>query len=141
MLAIGFLLIGLGFGLTGMAHSLATLALTVAIWTLGEMVSAPVAYAYVADIAPEHMRGRYQGLFFFSFSSGAILGPALGTFLFAHGEMAFWAICGGLGLVAALLTVAGGLAGGVPTRLSAESAPEQAAERSEGARRPGPFPI
>ncbi len=32
------------------------------IWTLGEIIYAPVASAYVADIAPEHLRGRYQGV-------------------------------------------------------------------------------
>jgi MFS family permease len=43
------------------ANDLPELALTVLIWTLGEIIYAPVASAYVADIAPEHLRGRYQG--------------------------------------------------------------------------------
>jgi dipeptide/tripeptide permease len=33
----------------------------VLIWTLGEIIYAPVASACVADIAPKHLRGRYQG--------------------------------------------------------------------------------
>ena len=107
VIAIGFLLVGLGFGLTAVAHSMALLAMTVAIWTIGEMIAAPVSYAYVADIAPEHMRGRYQGLYGLVFSSGAIFGPALGTFLFQRGEAGFWALCGTLGLAAALLVLGG----------------------------------
>ena len=141
VLAVGFLLVGLGFSLTGLAHSLGALALTVAVWTLGEMVAAPVAYAYVADIAPEHMRGRYQGLFFFSFSSGAVLGPAIGTFLYARGENTFWGICGGLGLVAALLTVGGGAVRPVFTRRPTEAMAQEPVEASERAPRPGPFPL
>jgi MFS family permease len=51
MIALGFLLVGLGFGLTAAAHTLPLLLLIVAVWTLGEMVGAPIGYAYVADIA------------------------------------------------------------------------------------------
>jgi len=107
MIGLGFLLVGLGFGLTAMAHSFAILALTVAIWTAGEMVAAPVSYAYVADIAPQDMRGRYQGLYGLAFGSGAIIGPALGTFLYSLSPTAFWSLCGGLGLVSALLALSG----------------------------------
>lgn len=112
MMAVGFLLVGLGFGLTAVAHSMVALAGTVAIWTLGEMIGAPVSYAYVSEIAPEHMRGRYQGLYGITFGSGAIFGPALGTLLYSHGEVGFWGLCGGFGLAAALLVLGGRSAGG-----------------------------
>jgi MFS family permease len=105
MTALGFLLVGLGFGLTAVAHSLFTLAATVAVWTLGEIVAAPVGYAYVADISPQHMRGRYQGVYGVVFGAGAVVGPALGTFLFAHVETWFWGLCGGIGLASALLVL------------------------------------
>jgi MFS family permease len=107
MMAVGFLLVGLGFGLTAAAHTMVALAATVAVWTLGEMIGAPVSYAYVSEIAPEHMRGRYQGLYGVTFGSGAIFGPALGTLLYAQGETGFWGLCGGLGLAAALLVLSG----------------------------------
>jgi MFS family permease len=105
MIALGFLLVGLGFGLTAFAHTLPTLMATVAIWTVGEMVAAPVSYAYVANIAPEHMRGRYQGLYGTFFGSGAVFGPALGTAIFAITPGGFWAVCGGVGLASALLLI------------------------------------
>lgn len=107
MISVGFLLVGLGFGLTAVAHSLPLLLLTVAIWTFGEMVGAPVSYAYVADVAPEHLRGRYQGAYGVFFGSGSIVGPALGTFLFSQAPTTFWAGCGVLGLVAAVLPLLG----------------------------------
>jgi MFS family permease len=111
MMAVGFLLVGLGFGLTAVAHSMVALAGTVAIWTLGEMIGAPVSYAYVSEIAPEHMRGRYQGLYGVTFGSGAIFGPALGTILYTHGEVGFWGLCGGFGLAAAILVLGARSAG------------------------------
>jgi MFS family permease len=103
MIALAFVLIGAGFGLTGLAHSLPLLGITVAVWTLGEMVGAPVSYAYVADLAPEHMRGRYQGIYGIAWSSGAVTGPALGTFLFARWGDGFWALCAAFGLAAAII--------------------------------------
>lgn len=60
-MALGRVLIGLGFGLTALATSGWGCAATVALWSLGEMVNQPVASAYVADIAPALRRGRYQG--------------------------------------------------------------------------------
>ncbi|HXF58027.1 MAG TPA: MFS transporter [Actinomycetota bacterium] len=107
MISLGFLLVGLGFGLTAVADSMPLLLLTVAIWTLGEMVAAPVSYAYVADVAPEHLRGRYQGAYGIFFGSASIVGPALGTFVFSRAPTTFWAGCALLGAVAAALPVLG----------------------------------
>jgi MFS family permease len=107
MIALSFLLIGMGFALTGLAHSMPALGLTVAVWTLGEMVGAPVSYAYVADLAPEHMRGRYQGIYGIAWASGTVTGPAVGTFLFARWGAGFWALCGGLGVAAAVIVAIG----------------------------------
>jgi MFS family permease len=106
MIALGFLLFGVGFGLTAVAHSELALLGTVAIWTLGEMISAPIAYAYLADIAPEHLRGRYQGLYELSWGIGGVAGPAFGAVLFSVTPTGLWLLCGGLGLVAALFVLA-----------------------------------
>jgi len=106
MISIGFLLVGLGFGLTAVAHSLIALMGTVAIWTLGEMIGAPISYAYVADIAPAHLRGRYQGLYGMFWGTGSVTGPAIGTLIFAHTVTGLWALCGVLGAAAAALVLA-----------------------------------
>jgi MFS family permease len=140
MIATGFLLMGLGFGLTGLAHSLPALAITVAVWTLGEIVAAPVGYAYVADIAPADMRGRYQGLFALCFGSGAITGPALGTYLYARGEGGFWALCAGLGLLAALLAL-GGRRSPARSTATVPLPPVESISVPEVAPPPGPFPV
>lgn len=67
------------------------------VWTLGEIVSAPVASAYVADISPPHMRGRYAGAFGMAFSLALIASPAAGTAIYAASPDALWAGCIALG--------------------------------------------
>jgi MFS family permease len=105
MIALGFLLFGVGFGLTAWARSEIALLGTVAIWTLGEMISAPIAYAYLADIAPEHLRGRYQGLYELSWGIGGVAGPALGAVVFGASPTGLWMMCGAMGLAAAALVL------------------------------------
>jgi MFS family permease len=105
VIAAGYLFTGLGFGLVALAHSLALLAGTVVLWTLGEMLTSPVAAAYVADLAPVHLRGWYQGLWGLTSAVGLILAPALGTRVFAWNPMWLWLICGLLGLLAAAIVI------------------------------------
>ena len=73
---MGILLIGVGFGLTALVATLPLLAVTVAVWTLGEIIYIPVAAAHVANIAPKDMRGRYQGAWGLTFGLGVVAGPA-----------------------------------------------------------------
>ncbi|MEA2240346.1 MAG: hypothetical protein QOC81_5070 [Thermoanaerobaculia bacterium] len=101
VIALGYLLAGLGFALTGVARTLPALAATVVIWTLGEMVSSPLVSAYVMQLAPEQYRGRYLGLMVMMWSLGMIIGPTAGTLVFEHNPAALWAACGVLGILAA----------------------------------------
>ena len=103
IMALGYLIVGLGFGLTAFAHSLPALAATVMIWTLGEMVSSPVASAYVSHLAPANLRGRYNGLWILSWSIGMVIGPPVGTLIFQHSHTAVWLLCGAAGVTAAAL--------------------------------------
>lgn len=101
VIALGYFLSGLGFALTAFARTMPALAATVVVWTMGEMISSPMATAYVAQLAPEQYRGRYMGLFVFTWSIGMLIGPPLGTLLFAHNPMLLWAACGALGVLSA----------------------------------------
>jgi len=102
-IAISVLLLGVGFGLTGLADTLPFYAATVAIWTLGEILGATVAPVIVADMSPPAMRGLYQGIFGASFGLAFFLGPTLGGLVFEHlGQGALWTIVFGLGVGVAL---------------------------------------
>jgi MFS family permease len=103
VLALGSVLVGLGFALNAVANDMPELAFAVLVWTLGEIIYAPVASAYVADIAPEHLRGRYQGAWGSTWGLAFVLAPALGAAIFAWSPDALWLTCGLLGLLAALL--------------------------------------
>ncbi len=105
VIAFGYLLSGIGFALTGIAHSLPLLAMTVAIWTFGEMIASPMAAAYITQLAPEKYRGRYMGLWVTTWAVGMIAGPLIGTLLFEHNPAMLWTTCGVLGLIAAMLAV------------------------------------
>jgi MFS family permease len=105
MLAIGFLLVGIGFALTGSASTMPALLATVAIWSTGEMIGAPVSYAYVADLAPPELRGRYQGVFGLAWGSGAVSGPAIAGALLPEAATVFWPLLGVLGLASAAMVL------------------------------------
>ena len=106
VIAAGNLLVAVGFGLTALAHDVPALAATVAVWTFGEIVGASVSSAYVADLAPKHLRGRYQSAFGLTFSVALILAPAVGAALFERSATLLWTVCGVLGAIAAVLVMA-----------------------------------
>lgn len=106
VMALGLLLIGLGFSLTGANASPVALIVAVIVWTSGEIVFVPVAAAYVANIAPGDMRGRYQGMWAGTWSASHILAPALGTAVFAVSPPLLWSLCAATGLVAAMVMLA-----------------------------------
>jgi MFS family permease len=63
----------------------------------------PIVSAYVADLAPAEMRGRYMGALGLSWAIALLVGPAAGILLFGFSPVALWGVCGVLGLVAALI--------------------------------------
>jgi MFS family permease len=105
VIAIGYLLNGIGFGLTGLAHTVPALACTVVIWTMAEMLYSPMGGAHMTQLAPERYRGRYMGLLTTAWSLGMIAGPTVGTLLFERHESILWWSCGVLGVVSAVLVM------------------------------------
>lgn len=99
VLALASLLVGAGFAATAAAHGLAGFAATVAVWTLGEVLMAPLNSSVVADLAPERLRGRYQGAFGLTWSAGFLFAPLLGpSTIEAFGIDALWAACAVVGV-------------------------------------------
>jgi MFS family permease len=101
MIATGFCMMGLGFACFGFAGTVRALGLCMALFTLGEMVAIPVAAAYVANLSPAHMRGRYAGASGLTWAVVLIFAPGVGMKLLAHNAMWLWVSCGALGLLAA----------------------------------------
>jgi len=104
MINLSFILLGLGFGLMPLGRGFLYGALTVAVWTFGEILSMPLLSALIAGRAGPDTRGRYMGIFSFAFSLAFIVGPAAGSTVYGHlGSDALWFGCAG---VTALLAVA-----------------------------------
>lgn len=89
--AVSVLLLGIGFGLTSLARSLPFYAVTVAVWTFGEVIGAAAAPVIVAEMSPPALRGLYQGIWGSSWGLAFLVGPALGGLVFEHfGSGALW---------------------------------------------------
>lgn len=78
MMALGVAFYAVGFGMFGFISALLLFFLAQAVWTVGEMITVPVSQAFVADIAPETMRGRYMGAFGLNWAIAYGLGALLG---------------------------------------------------------------
>jgi len=105
VIAVGYLLNGIGFALSGFARTIPALMSTVFVWTLAEMLYSPMAGPYLLRIVPERFRGRYMGLLVLMWSIGLIIGPIAGTWLFARNEKYLWISCAVLGVISFFLVV------------------------------------
>ena len=101
VMAVGYVLCAAGYALNAFAHTIPALVLCMVLFTFGEMVTMPMASAYMADLAPADMRGRYMGVSGLTWAVAMIIGPGLGMKLFTLSPATYWAVSGGLGLLAA----------------------------------------
>ncbi len=103
VLALASLLLGIGLGLNAWIGSALGYAVSIAIWTLSEILFAPAATSLVADLPPPALRGRYHGMFAMRFTGGFAAAPAVGGYVMAHaGARWLWIDCvaGGLAVTA-----------------------------------------
>jgi len=103
VIALGYFLTGLAFALNGLARTVPGLVAAMGLFTVGEMLAMPMASAYVAELAPVAMRGRYMGVYGMTWTLALIAGPTAGMTLMNAAPSALWLASAGLGLLAALL--------------------------------------
>ncbi len=120
MVALGSVLIGVGFASLAVTAALPGLALMVLFWTAGEIVESPATVAFVADRAPPHARGRYQGALGMMYACAAVVGPLAGTAVYQVSPSTLWIGCGVLCGLAAVAALA---AGRRPMPATAEATP------------------
>lgn len=103
LLILSSLIAGYGFGLTVFADSIAVYALTICVWSLAEIVNAPIQTGLVVRLSPVHGRGRYQGMSSMSWSASALVAPLMGGFVIDRfGAAWLWGTCAVLGTAAGL---------------------------------------
>jgi len=124
VLALGALLVGIGFGLTGAADVIWCYVLTVAIWTLGEMAYFAVLDSSLAGMAPGRLRGRYFGFFTAASQTSRLVAPLLSGYLLQYYGQALWIACLVLGILLAAAYLLSGPAR--EQRIAAATTPEPA---------------
>jgi len=103
-MAIGSFLFALGFGVLPVVTDFGGVALTVVIWTFGEMILFPAASAFVSDISPPGRHGAYMGVYALAFNFTFVIGPAGGSLILQkYGASPLWIFCLLLGMLSALM--------------------------------------
>jgi predicted MFS family arabinose efflux permease len=98
--AAALIVLGGGIWLTGTAAALVFVGATL-VFGLGEVLQGPTQAPLVADLAPDHLRGRYFALGSMSWSAGSILGPAIGGPLLGWHPLAVWPLAAAISVLAA----------------------------------------
>jgi MFS family permease len=83
-------LVGGGIALSAVCDATWAFALTVVVWTLGEIGQTTALWALVADIAPESLRGRYLGAFGLAWGASGVVAPFAGANVYAASPGALW---------------------------------------------------
>jgi MFS family permease len=103
MMAFGSFFVAIGLFLYGLVSTFLLFAVAMAILTVGEMVTIPIAQAVVASLAPEEMRGRYSFVYGNSWGISFAIGPYLaGLVLDNYDRNLLWYACGIIGMIAVL---------------------------------------
>ncbi|MBT3712399.1 MAG: MFS transporter, partial [Anaerolineae bacterium] len=91
MITLGMFLYTLGTGSVAFSTGFFGFLLSIIIVTIGELIIVPTSSAYVANRAHPEMRGRYMGIYNFSWSFARGVGPLLGGFLSdSFGPVSIW---------------------------------------------------
>jgi MFS family permease len=106
-MTIGYVLAGIGFGANAFATTVPALIICVVIFTIGEMLTMPIAVAHIADLAPPNMRGRYMGAFGFTWAFALTFAPLMGTALFRYHPEMLWGVCASFAFAAAFVNYRG----------------------------------
>ncbi|MER5708890.1 MULTISPECIES: MFS transporter [unclassified Streptomyces] len=103
----GSVLIAAGVALTGLADGIAGYTVSVVVWSLGEVVVAGIAAGVVANLAPAHARGRYQGAFSWTWGVARFAALTVGVAAYTTlGPAALWWTALAAGTAAAAGTLA-----------------------------------
>lgn len=100
IIALGGLLLGVGFALMPLGRGFLFGAFTVVVWTVGEMLALPAITTLIANHSDDTVRGKYMGMFGLAFALSLMVGPALGAKIYASlGPDILWYGCGVLGIL------------------------------------------
>ena len=102
MIALGLVLVGLGFLVLAVSPGIGAAAVMVVVVTVGEMLYKPTATAYAADLAPAGMLGRYQSAYASASISGTLLSPIIGGALYQAAPTLLWPLAAVVAVLAGI---------------------------------------
>jgi MFS family permease len=103
MMAFGAVFVTSGLLLYGFVGTFWLFIVAMAILTIGEMITVPVANALVASFSPEEMRGRYNFVYGLSWGISFATGPWLaGQIMDHYNPNWLWYACGIIGMFATM---------------------------------------
>lgn len=99
VVAPGSFLLCLGFALLPLGRSALFAAATILVWTVGEMLTLPMANIFVAGRAGPVRAGRYMGAYTMAFAIAFLVAPAIGLTIYGRfGGEVLWGAAGVVGV-------------------------------------------
>lgn len=107
-LALGAILLAIGFGMLAFATGILMVVASVVVWTFGEMILMPATAVALADMAPPGQTGKYMGYLQTTFAIGFATGPWLGSVTLAHfGPFVLWTGSFAVGVLSSVMLFSG----------------------------------
>jgi len=103
VIAVGYGLVGFGFGLYSLGAMTGFAVVATAVVTVGEILYKTTATAHVLDAAPPGLVGQYQGLYTGAATSGTLLAPPIGALVYLAEPRLLWPVCAVAAVAAGLL--------------------------------------
>lgn len=104
VLAAGVACAGIGLAMIPFGSTFGFALAAILVFTVGEMLCLPIAYTIASTRAAASNRGAYLGAFGVAFSSAFIVGPPLGSAVYANlGGSILWYLCAPTAVLAAVL--------------------------------------
>lgn len=110
--ALSWLILGLGLKLPSVWPAIMA-GIAIGIFAIGEMIWSPVGPAIPNDLAPEHLRGRYNAVSSLNWTVSGAIGPAIGGLMLNHNLVYQW-----IGLMILGFVISAILAEGLRKRLT-----------------------
>jgi MFS family permease len=101
-MAIGYVLLALGMGTAGVAGSLPSFAVAVAVWSVGDLLLLGHPFTVVAGLAPAGGSARYLAAYGTCWGVASVLAPVVGTRLLAVDPAWLWGCSAVLALALAV---------------------------------------
>jgi len=101
-IGLGYFIMGSCYLLFFLGNSVAVFTAIIVVFTIGEMITFSRQSTYISELAPDNMRGRYNGFLSFSWRLGSSSAAVFGLPLYEANPAALWSLCAVLGLASAV---------------------------------------